>query len=91
MSCIQRSSCTLAKCQGSTAIAVGLAIITIIPLIIGCLGKYHVLSIGRPLSQGMIVSGSLGTAIIGLCAFSAGAMTCMFRAMGFPVDWERWA
>ena len=36
---------------------------SIIPLVIGCLGKYGVIPLDRPLFQGMITSGSIGTAL----------------------------
>ncbi len=85
MSCIQRSSWTLAKFQGCTAITVGLAIITVIPLIIGCLGKYHVLSMARPLSKAMIISGSLSTAVAVLVGVIAAIFIVRLRNQNFSI------
>ena len=47
-------------------VAIGIGIMSFIPLILGCLGKYGVISMDRAVFKGMIVSGSIGTAIVSI-------------------------
>ena len=64
--CRQDSDCTPTLCYGWSCVITGLALISIIPLSLGLMGKYHAFSMSASLSKGLILSGSMATAFVGL-------------------------
>jgi hypothetical protein len=77
--CCQRSNCTNQTIQAWSLIVTGVAMISIVPLVIGCLGKYGHINLGRPISKGMVLSGSLGTAFGGIALINIILARTLFR------------
>ncbi|MCH9610693.1 MAG: hypothetical protein S4CHLAM81_05880 [Chlamydiales bacterium] len=63
---IQQSNCTPELASAWSMIITGIAMSTIIPLVLGCLGKYGVIPMSKSFSKAMITSSATAIAFIAL-------------------------